>query len=75
MSTEDPQWLVSVDDHVVESPDVWRDRVPAKYRDVAPHVVTEDGSEVWVYEDKGGMTGSAMNATVHRRRDQITSEA
>jgi predicted TIM-barrel fold metal-dependent hydrolase len=64
-------WLVSVDDHVVEPPNVWVDRVPAKYREAAPHVVTDGGQQVWVYEDKRGMTGSAMNATVHRRRDQI----
>ena len=49
-------WLVSVDDHVVEPPNVWLDRVPARYREAAPHVVTEDGHQVWVYEDKRGMT-------------------
>lgn len=30
--------IVSVDDHVIEPPDVWRDRLPAKYRDVGPRV-------------------------------------
>ena len=64
-------WLISVDDHVIEPPNVWVDRVPSKYREVAPHVVREDGREVWVYEDIRGVTGSALNATVHRRRDQI----
>jgi predicted TIM-barrel fold metal-dependent hydrolase len=65
-------WLISVDDHVVEPPRVWVDRVPTKYRDAAPHVVTDDdGRQVWIYEDKRGVTGSAINATVHRRRDQI----
>jgi predicted TIM-barrel fold metal-dependent hydrolase len=63
--------LISVDDHVVEPPNVWRDRVPARYRDEAPHVVTDQDGEVWVYQGIRGMTGSAMNATVHRRRDQI----
>jgi predicted TIM-barrel fold metal-dependent hydrolase len=71
MDHGDLQWLVSVDDHVIEPPNVWRDRVPAKYRDVAPHVVTDEQGEVWVYEDIRGQTGSAMNATVHRRKDQI----
>ena len=72
MTHGDLQWLVSVDDHVVEPPNVWRDRVPAKFRDAAPHVVTDDGGEVWVYEGIRGQTGSAMNATVHRRQDQIS---
>src|SRR5579859_2366795 len=67
------EWLVSVDDHVVEPPGVWRDRVPARYRDAAPRVVTEkDGTEVWVYQGIKGQTGSAMNATVHRSKEQIS---
>ncbi len=35
----DIPWIVSLDDHVVEPPDVWTKRLPAKYRDVGPHVV------------------------------------
>jgi predicted TIM-barrel fold metal-dependent hydrolase len=31
-------WIVSVDDHVVEPPDLWTSRLPAKYRDVGPHI-------------------------------------
>ena len=42
--------LFSVDDHIVEPAHVWRDRVPAKYREVAPHVLSADGREYWVYE-------------------------
>jgi predicted TIM-barrel fold metal-dependent hydrolase len=30
--------LVDVDAHVVEPPDVWSSRLPAKYRDIGPHV-------------------------------------
>ena len=41
--------LFSVDDHIVEPKDTWTSRVPAKYRDVAPHVREEDGKEFWVY--------------------------
>ena len=28
-------WLVSVDDHLYEPPNLWQDRVPSKYRDIA----------------------------------------
>jgi hypothetical protein len=28
--------LVDVDAHVVESPDLWSSRLPARYRDVGP---------------------------------------
>jgi predicted TIM-barrel fold metal-dependent hydrolase len=31
-------WIVSVDDHVVEPPDLWTSRLPAKYRDIGPHI-------------------------------------
>jgi predicted TIM-barrel fold metal-dependent hydrolase len=30
--------LISVDDHVIEPPNVWLDRLPAKYHDVGPRV-------------------------------------
>jgi predicted TIM-barrel fold metal-dependent hydrolase len=30
-------WLISVDDHVLEPPDLWTSRLSAKYKDVAPH--------------------------------------
>jgi predicted TIM-barrel fold metal-dependent hydrolase len=31
--------IISVDDHVVEPPSVWVDRLPSKYQDVGPRVV------------------------------------
>lgn len=33
--------VVSADDHVVEPPNLWTDRLPAKYHDRAPHVVRQ----------------------------------
>src|SRR5581483_1376561 len=43
--------LVSVDDHVVEPPDMFERHVPAAYRDKAPRVVrTPAGDDVWQYE-------------------------
>jgi hypothetical protein len=32
----DLDWIVSVDDHVIEPPRVWLDRLPRRYHDVAP---------------------------------------
>ena len=34
-------WIISIDDHVVEPPDVWTSRLPARYRDVGPRVVRD----------------------------------
>ncbi len=36
--TEIP-WIVSLDDHVVEPPDIWTGRLPAKYREIGPRIV------------------------------------
>jgi predicted TIM-barrel fold metal-dependent hydrolase len=35
----DIPWIVSLDDHIVEPPDIWTSRLPAKYRDVGPRIV------------------------------------
>ena len=40
--------LVSINDHVVEPPDVWTSRMPASIRDAAPQVVRDDAGERWV---------------------------
>ena len=43
--------IISVDDHVVEPPNVWQDRLPSKYADVGPRVVMAPAGDV---EFKGG---------------------
>jgi len=43
--------LVSVDDHVVEPPDMFEGHLPARYRGQSPTVITkDDGTESWVFE-------------------------
>jgi predicted TIM-barrel fold metal-dependent hydrolase len=45
--------IISVDDHVIEHPRVFLDRLPAKYADVAPRIVKlPDGNDTWLYEGK-----------------------
>jgi predicted TIM-barrel fold metal-dependent hydrolase len=52
MQTED-MILVSVDDHVIEPPDMFDQHIPAQYRDRAPRIITEaDSSQSWVFEDQ-----------------------
>ena len=39
--------LISVDDHLIEPPDVFLDHLPAKYQDRAPKLVRrDDGADV-----------------------------
>jgi predicted TIM-barrel fold metal-dependent hydrolase len=53
MTTIPPSdWLISVDDHVIEPPNVWLDRLPSKYHDVAPRMARGERGAVWRYEDK-----------------------
>src|SRR6476619_3386832 len=56
--------LVSIDDHVVEPPDMFLNHVPAKYKDEAPVVVTDDkGVDQWMYQGRPqGVSG--LNAVV-----------
>jgi predicted TIM-barrel fold metal-dependent hydrolase len=45
--------VISVDDHVIEHPRVWSDRLPARYREVGPHIVElEGGTQAWAFEDR-----------------------
>jgi predicted TIM-barrel fold metal-dependent hydrolase len=54
--------IVSVDDHVIEHPRVWLDRMPAKYQDDAPRIErSPDGNDWWLYE--GAKAGNfSLNA-------------
>jgi predicted TIM-barrel fold metal-dependent hydrolase len=52
MTHHDLDWLISVDDHVLEPPDLWTSRLPQRYHEVAPHLILDDtGGHVWAYED------------------------
>lgn len=73
MNADDPRldWLVSVDDHVIEPPNVWLDRLPAKYHDVAPRMVDPGKGDVWVYEGKRLPT-SGLSVTRGKRKEEFT---
>lgn len=43
--------LISGDSHVNEPPDLWRDRVPVKYRDRAPRMEEFEMGHGWVLEE------------------------
>ena len=45
--------FISVDDHLLEPPHTFEGRLPARLQDRAPRVVeTEEGHEVWMFEDQ-----------------------
>jgi predicted TIM-barrel fold metal-dependent hydrolase len=67
-------WLISVDDHVLEPPNVWTDRVPGKDRDRAPHMETDDtGLDFWVYDGKR-YPHSGLSAVVGKSKEEFSPE-
>ncbi|SHN18446.1 amidohydrolase family protein [Cryptosporangium aurantiacum] len=50
MPLQEHHQIVSVDDHLVEHPRVWQDRIPERYREAAPRIVEANGKHVWHYD-------------------------
>lgn len=66
--------VISVDDHLVEPPDMFEGRLPAKLQDRAPRIVeTPEGHQVWEF-DGGFYTQVGMNAVAGRRPETVKVE-
>jgi predicted TIM-barrel fold metal-dependent hydrolase len=66
--------LVSVDDHVVEPPDMFDGHIPARFREQAPKVITKpDGTDAWVFEGQEA-TNVGLNAVAGRPPDEYGVE-
>ncbi|MCJ7671577.1 MAG: amidohydrolase, partial [Acidimicrobiia bacterium] len=62
--------IVSVDDHVVEPPDMFERHLPDKYRDLAPRVVhKDDGTDVWDFQGME-IPNIGLNAVAGRPREE-----
>src|ERR1700689_779639 len=67
----DEMILVSIDDHMVEPPDMFDNHVPAKWRDQVPKVVRDEhGVDEWVFQGERGSTPFGMAATVGWPREE-----
>lgn len=64
-------WLISVDDHVLEPGNVWQDRLPAKYRDAGPRLVTDDNGEAWYFEHRRIPT-TGLSAAAGRKKEEFS---
>src|SRR5919112_6348268 len=66
--------VISVDDHLVEPPDMFEGRLPAKLQPHAPKIVeTPEGHQVWEFEGKT-YTQVGMNAIAGRRPETVRVE-
>ncbi|CAA0137613.1 Uncharacterised protein [Mycolicibacterium vanbaalenii] len=50
MPLRDEHQIVSVDDHLIEHPRVWQDRLPQKYREAGPRIVEIDDKHLWSFD-------------------------
>jgi Predicted metal-dependent hydrolase of the TIM-barrel fold len=73
MPLQDDMKLISTDDHVVEHPRVWSDRLPARYRDVGPRIVEDGGAQVWDFEGRR-YPQIGLNAVAGRPREEYGLE-
>ena len=61
----DDMILVSIDDHMVEPPDMYENHVPAKWKDQVPKVIRNDnGVDEWHFQGQATSTPFGMAATV-----------
>jgi predicted TIM-barrel fold metal-dependent hydrolase len=66
--------LVSVDDHVCEPADMWKDHVPSRWRDRAPRMVRKpDGTDTWVFEGQQ-IPNIGLNAVAGRPPEEYGME-
>ena len=67
----DDMILVSIDDHMIEPPDMYKNHLPAKWLDQAPKIVrNEQGVDEWTFQGEKTATPFGMAATVGWPRDQ-----
>ncbi len=66
--------IISVDDHLIEPPDLFEGRVPTRLADRAPHIVEDSsGNQFWIYEDRQ-YPNIGLNAVIGRPKDQWSME-
>ena len=66
--------IVSVDDHVVEPPDIFEGRFPSKFADVAPRIVEMDnGGQAWLWNGQL-LPNVGFNAVAGRPRVEHSFE-
>ena len=66
--------LISVDDHIVEPPNMFKDHLSKKYLDDAPRLVhNPDGSDMWKFRDTV-IPNVALNAVAGRPKEEYGLE-
>jgi predicted TIM-barrel fold metal-dependent hydrolase len=70
----DDMILISVDDHIIEPPDMFKNHLPSKYATDAPRLVhNPNGSDTWVFRDVV-IPNVALNAVAGRPKEEYGLE-
>ncbi|MGE0384953.1 MAG: amidohydrolase family protein [Gammaproteobacteria bacterium] len=69
----DDMILVSTDDHAIEPVDMFARHTPAGMKEAMPRVVTRNGIDLWVFEDRA-VPNLANNAVIGRVPEQMGME-
>jgi predicted TIM-barrel fold metal-dependent hydrolase len=69
MPLQESHQIVSVDDHLVEHPRVWQDRIPARYLEQAPQIKDVNGMHLWHYDGNVFPT-IGLNAVAGKPREK-----
>ena len=65
--------LISADSHVLEPPDLWEKRLPAKFVERAPKLVRDSaGGDAWVYGDSATPEPLGLTATAGKRYEDFS---
>jgi predicted TIM-barrel fold metal-dependent hydrolase len=66
--------VISADDHIVEPPDTFAGRIPARFAELAPQVVErDDGNQTWVFDGRE-IPNVGFNAVVGRPVSEYSFE-
>jgi predicted TIM-barrel fold metal-dependent hydrolase len=66
-------WMISVDDHVLEPPGVWQDRLPAALKERAPRLGQDAVGEAWFY-DGGRFPTLGLSAVAGKANEEFSPE-
>jgi predicted TIM-barrel fold metal-dependent hydrolase len=69
MPLQDHHQIISVDDHLIENPRVWKDRLPQRFQDAGPQIKEVDGKQLWHYDGSVYPT-LGLNAVAGKPREQ-----
>ena len=71
---KDEMILISVDDHIIEPPDMFKAHLPERYKNEAPRLVhNPDGSDTWQFRDTV-IPNVALNAVAGRPKEEYGLE-